>query len=92
MVVVCVVIFVISGFGKASVIDRFGMSPYDVHYLHQYYRFFTSIFLHLDFLHIAFNMITLLIVGPAVEVMLGKSPVPDPLPAGRHRAATCSRT
>jgi membrane associated rhomboid family serine protease len=29
--------------------------------------------LHLDFLHIAFNMISLLIVGPAVEVMLGKS-------------------
>ena len=29
-------------------------------------------FLHLDFLHIAFNMISLLIVGPAVEVMLGK--------------------
>jgi membrane associated rhomboid family serine protease len=30
-------------------------------------------FLHLDFLHIAFNMVTLLIVGPAVEVMLGKA-------------------
>ena len=30
-------------------------------------------FLHLDFLHIASNMITLLIVGPAVEVMLGKA-------------------
>ena len=72
IVVVCVAIFVISGFGKASVIARFGMSPYDVHFLHQNYRFFTSIFLHLDFLHIAFNMITLLIVGPAVEVMLGK--------------------
>jgi membrane associated rhomboid family serine protease len=72
LVVVCVVIFVISGFGKASVIARFGMSPYDVHVYHQYYRLFTSIFLHLDFLHIAFNMITLLIVGPAVEVMLGK--------------------
>jgi membrane associated rhomboid family serine protease len=73
LVVVCVVIFVISGFGKASVIARFGMSPDDVHLSHQYYRLFTSIFLHLDFLHIAFNMITLLIVGPAVEVMLGKS-------------------
>ena len=72
LVAICVVIFVASGFGKASVITRFGMSPYDVHVSHQYYRLFTSIFLHLDFLHIAFNMITLLIVGPAVEVMLGK--------------------
>ena len=73
LVAVCVVIFVVSGFGKASVIDRFGMSPDGVHFSHQYYRFFDSIFLHLDFLHIAFNMGTLLIVGPAVEVMLGKS-------------------
>ena len=62
-----------SGFGKASVIARFGLAPDRVHYLHQYYRLFTSMFLHLDFLHIAFNMITLLIVGPAVEVMLGKT-------------------
>jgi membrane associated rhomboid family serine protease len=73
LVVVCVVVFVASGFGKASVIDRFGMWPYGVHHSHQYYRLFDSIFLHLDFLHIAFNMITLFIVGPAVEVMLGKS-------------------
>jgi membrane associated rhomboid family serine protease len=73
LVAVCVVIFVISGFGKASVIDRFGMWPNGVHFEHQYYRLFTSIFLHLDFLHIAFNMVTLLIVGPAVEVMVGKS-------------------
>jgi membrane associated rhomboid family serine protease len=73
LVAVCVVIFVVSGFGKASVIDRFGMWPYGVHYGHQYYRIFDSIFLHIDFLHIAFNMVTLLIVGPAVEVMLGKS-------------------
>jgi membrane associated rhomboid family serine protease len=73
LVVVCVVVFVISGFGKTSVIDRLGMWPNGVHYEHEYYRLFTSLFLHLDFLHIAFNMISLLIVGPAVEVMLGKS-------------------
>jgi membrane associated rhomboid family serine protease len=73
LVAICVVVFVASGFGKASVIDRFGMWPNGVHYQHEDYRLFTSLFLHLDFLHIAFNMITLLIVGPAVEVMLGKS-------------------
>jgi membrane associated rhomboid family serine protease len=72
LVAICVVVFVASGFGKASVIDRFGMWPNGVHYQHEDYRLFTSLFLHLDFLHIAFNMITLLIVGPAVEVMLGK--------------------
>ncbi len=73
LVVVCAVVFVASGFGKTSVINRLGMWPNGVHYEHEYYRLFTSLFLHLDFLHIAFNMISLLIVGPAVEVMLGKS-------------------
>ncbi len=38
----------------------------------QYYRVFTAMWLHADFVHIFFNMITLLIVGPAVEVLLGK--------------------
>ena len=63
----------VSGFGKASVIDRFGGLSHQVHQSDEYYRFFTSMFLHLNFLHIASNMISLLIVGPAVEVMLGRS-------------------
>jgi membrane associated rhomboid family serine protease len=73
LVAICVIVFVASDFGKPSVIDRLGMWPNGVHYLHEYYRLVTSLFLHLDFLHIAFNMITLLIVGPAVEVMVGKA-------------------
>ena len=73
LVVVNVVVFVVSGFGKASVIDRFGGLSHQVHQSDQYYRFFTSMFLHLNVLHIGSNMITLLIVGPAVEVMLGRS-------------------
>jgi membrane associated rhomboid family serine protease len=73
LVVVCVVVFVASGFGKASVIDRFGGLSHQVHQSDQYYRLFTSMFLHLNVLHIASNMISLLIVGPAVEVMLGRS-------------------
>jgi membrane associated rhomboid family serine protease len=44
-----------------------------VHYLHQYYRAFTAMFLHANFQHILFNMIALLIVGPAVEVLLGRA-------------------
>jgi len=73
LVVVCVVVFVASGFGKMSVIDRFGGLSHQVHQSDEYYRFFTSMFLHFNFLHIASNMISLLIVGPAVEVMLGRT-------------------
>jgi membrane associated rhomboid family serine protease len=73
LIVVNVICYVASGFGKTSVIDRLGMWPDGVHFYHEDYRILTSMFLHLDFLHIASNMFTLLIVGPAVEVMLGKS-------------------
>ena len=48
------------------------MWPDGVHFLHQYYRAFTAMWLHASFEHIFFNMITLLIVGPALEVLLGK--------------------
>ncbi len=38
----------------------------------QAYRLFTSIFFHVDFLHITLNMISLLIIGRLVEPALGK--------------------
>jgi membrane associated rhomboid family serine protease len=73
LVAINVLVFVASGFGKASVINRFGEWPNGIHYLHQYYRVFDSMFLHLSFFHILGNMLALLIVGPAVEVQLGRS-------------------
>jgi membrane associated rhomboid family serine protease len=73
LIVVNVICFVASGFGKMSVLDRFGGLSHQVHQSNEYYRFVTSMFLHVSFFHIGSNMISLLIVGPAVEVMLGKS-------------------
>jgi membrane associated rhomboid family serine protease len=49
------------------------MSPDAVHHHAQYYRAFTAMWLHANVQHIFFNMIALLIVGPAVEVLLGKA-------------------
>jgi membrane associated rhomboid family serine protease len=72
LVAINVVCFVASGFGKDSVLDRFGLWPYEVHANHQWYRFVDSMFLHLSFAHILSNMVTLILVGPAVELMLGK--------------------
>lgn len=37
----------------------------------QHYRVFTSSFLHVDFFHLLFNMMTLLFFGPTVEKILG---------------------
>jgi len=73
LIVVNVLCFVASGLGKMSVLDRFGGLSREVQQSNEYYRFFTSMFLHVSVFHIVSNMFTLLIVGPAVEVMLGKS-------------------
>jgi membrane associated rhomboid family serine protease len=73
IIVVNVVVFLFEDFGRnASVVERFSMDPELVHAQSQYYRAFTAMWLHANFLHIFFNMTALLIVGPAVEVLLGK--------------------
>lgn len=73
IIAINVVVFFFEGFGtNTSVVDRFAMWPDGVHFYHQYYRAFTALWLHADFVHILFNMIALIIVGPALEVLLGK--------------------
>jgi membrane associated rhomboid family serine protease len=73
IIAVNVICFVASGFGSTSVQRRFDLWPNGIYYQHQYYRLFDSMFLHLSVAHIGLNMVTLLLVGPAVEVMLGRS-------------------
>ena len=73
IIAVNVVVFFLERFGNnTSFIDRYGMWPAAVYLRHEYYRTFTAMFLHANFVHIIFNMIALVIVGPAVEVLLGK--------------------
>ena len=39
---------------------------------HEYYRLFTSIFLHIGFIHLACNMYALYVIGPQIESFYGK--------------------
>jgi membrane associated rhomboid family serine protease len=55
-----------------NIVERFAMWPNGVHYLNQYYRLITAAFLHASFWHIAFNMVTLAIIGSPVEAEVGK--------------------
>jgi membrane associated rhomboid family serine protease len=69
-----VVVFFLERFGNdAAVINKYALQPLAMHFNHQYYRAFTAMFLHANFQHIIFNMIALVIVGPALEVQLGKT-------------------
>jgi membrane associated rhomboid family serine protease len=46
--------------------------PFDVHDRGRYWELITSAFLHVGFLHIASNMIALIVIGPVLELMLGR--------------------
>jgi membrane associated rhomboid family serine protease len=74
IVAVNVVVFILERFGNdVAVIDHYALEPAAIHLQHQYYRAVTAMFLHANFGHIFFNMLALLIVGPAVEVLLGRA-------------------
>lgn len=70
---ICVALFVFSfGENKNEVILNFGLNPVLVQYYGEYFRLITSMFLHLNFMHIAFNMLALWQVGLVLENRLGR--------------------
>jgi rhomboid protease GluP len=53
---------------------RLGAShPYGIFYRHQWWRLVTAMFLHGGLIHIGFNMMSLLQLGPALEELYGSS-------------------
>jgi membrane associated rhomboid family serine protease len=63
----------LTGAGSGAALQRMGaLAPYDVLVAHQYWRMVTVMFLHLDLLHIGFNMWALWVIGPYVEAALGR--------------------
>jgi len=67
---VCVVIYILSQ--NVDLVYRWEQIGGNEYYLGQWYRLFTSIFIHYTFFHILLNMISLLIIGRLVEPVLGK--------------------
>lgn len=56
--------------GSNAVFARFGMVPLAVAD-GELWRLLTSVFLHAGLLHLAFNMLVLIMIGPALEAILG---------------------
>jgi rhomboid protease GluP len=53
---------------------RLGMSaPYGIYVQHQWFRLITAMFLHGGLIHIGFNMMALMQLGPALEELYGSS-------------------
>ena len=73
IIVACVALFIFSyGANKNEIISNFGLNPILVQYYGEYYRLITSMFLHVNIMHIVFNMLALWQVGLVLESRLGK--------------------
>jgi membrane associated rhomboid family serine protease len=69
---VCVGLFVtVSLLGLFGGLLRWGMYPAAIALADEWYRLVTSVFLHSGWLHIAFNMYVLFLLGPPLERLLG---------------------
>ena len=53
--------------GDHYIFERFGLNGYLVFFKGEWYRLFTSIFLHWDMMHIVMNMLSIYMVGTMVE-------------------------
>jgi membrane associated rhomboid family serine protease len=58
-------------FNNYSLMDKLIMNPYKVTKRNEYYRFVTSGFIHADFGHLIFNMLSLWFVGEGIERLFG---------------------
>jgi membrane associated rhomboid family serine protease len=61
----------IYAFNDNSVLGRFILSPYNVYRKHKIYTLITSGFIHADWMHLIFNMLTFFSFGFALESMIG---------------------
>jgi membrane associated rhomboid family serine protease len=52
--------------------EKYALTPFYVHYGHRWYELITSAFLHENVTHILLNMVSLAIIGPAVEREMGR--------------------
>lgn len=65
IIVTCLVSY--TALNNYDQLDKMSLQPYMVKNYRQYYRFITSGFVHADFQHLIFNMLTLFFFGPAIE-------------------------
>jgi membrane associated rhomboid family serine protease len=62
----------VGGSNDPDVLHRIGaLEPYSVVVQHEYWRFFTALFLHGGLLHVGFNVFALYVIGPPLERSIG---------------------
>ena len=68
VVVVLTCLISLAAFNSSKILDDLIFWPPAISMRHQYYRFITCGFIHADFLHLLFNMVTLYFFGKGLEL------------------------
>ncbi len=71
VIIVVTVIISVMAWNNYSLMERWIMNPYQVANRGQYYRLITSGFLHADWSHLLFNMLSLYFFGGFIEQVFG---------------------
>ncbi len=70
-IVIITSMITIVAFRDGSLMERWLFMPQRVTHQKQWYRLLTSGFIHADFMHLLFNMVSMLFIGSFVEHVLG---------------------
>ena len=62
-----------SAFPEEVLLAYGAKTNYWIHYGHQYWRFVTPVFIHVNLIHVAINMYGLWVIGPWVEKLYGSA-------------------
>ncbi|MBI9065886.1 MAG: rhomboid family intramembrane serine protease [Salinivirgaceae bacterium] len=71
LIIIVTALFSIAAFKQADLKYRFIFSPYQVIHRKQWYRVFSAAFLHANWEHLIFNMLSFYFFAPYVEARLG---------------------
>ena len=71
LIIIATVLVSLQGFNNQDFMFRLAFSPYDVKHRGKYFKIFTHMFLHSDWAHLIFNMLSLYFLGRLLEAQLG---------------------
>ena len=71
LIIIVTALFSIAAFNQSDLKYKYIFNPYQVVHRKQWYRIFTAAFLHANWEHLIFNMLSFYFFAPYVEAALG---------------------
>lgn len=70
LIIIVTALVSIAGFGNRELMAKYQLNPFQVYHRREWYRMLTHGFIHVDWAHLIFNMLTLFFFGRYVEAVI----------------------